>query len=293
MNRDTRKTRILLALLLTTSIALITIDFRGGAQSPVTAVRELASSLFGPVQRGAAAVVSPVARAVDRIGRLGEQENELERLRRENEALRLELRSSEVARARAAELDALLGIAGLAQYEIVPAQVISFGPERDFAWTVTIDAGSRDGLAPDMTVLNGEGLVGRITSLGEGTATVLLASDPIFSAGVRAESTLDMGTVTGRGGEPLALTMLDPQTPLEPGDRLVTSGSRTFASGVPVGEVASVQSTPGTLTRVGTVTPYVDFSALDLVGVIVQRPRDDPRDSLLPPPPATSQAPDD
>lgn len=285
MNRDTRRTRLLLALLLLTSVALITIDFRGGVTSPVQALRELAGGLFAPVQRGAAAVVSPVAGALEQIESIGEREDEIERLRRENDALRRELRTSEVARARAAELDALLGIAGLGQYEIVPAQVIAIGPEQGFAWTVTIDAGTRDGLAVDMTVLNGDGLVGRVTNVSDLTATVLLARDPIFSVGVRVESTLDIGTVTGRGREPMELTMLDPQTPLEPGDRLVTRGSRTFAPGVPVGEVESVQSTPGTLTRVGEVRPYVDFAALDLVGVVVEAPREDPRDSVLPPRP--------
>jgi rod shape-determining protein MreC len=34
--------------------------------------------------------------------------------------------------------------------------------------------------------------------------------------------------------------------------------------------------------RTATLEPYVDFSALDLVGVVIAPPRTDPRDLLVP-----------
>jgi rod shape-determining protein MreC len=293
--RDTGRTRALLALLLLVSFLLITLDVRGGITSPVAPLRAAASQAFGPVQRVAAAVVNPVARAVEEVRRLGDSDAELERLRRENDALRLELRGSEVTRARAAELDALLKVAGLGQYRVVPARVISLGPAQGFASTVTVDAGSRDGLTANMAVVNGQGLVGRVKTVGLLTATVLVVDDPTFAVGVRAEGTLEAGFATGAGQGPMELTMLNPQVRLEAGDRLVTRGSRDnapFAPGIPVGEVASLSSAPGTLTRVGTVTPFVDIDAIELVGIIVEPPREDPRDSVLPPrPPAPAPAP--
>jgi rod shape-determining protein MreC len=69
MNRDTRRTRVLLALLLITSIALITIDYRGGDSSPLDGVRSAAAAVFGPVERVAAAIASPVSDAADSVGR--------------------------------------------------------------------------------------------------------------------------------------------------------------------------------------------------------------------------------
>ena len=45
-----------------------------------------------------------------------------------------------------------------------------------------------------------------------------------------------------------------------------------------------VKGTPGSQTRTATIATYVDFTALDLVGVVVEPPRRDPRDAVLPPP---------
>jgi rod shape-determining protein MreC len=39
------------------------------------------------------------------------------------------------------------------------------------------------------------------------------------------------------------------------------------------------------------VSPYVDFTSLDLVGIVVEPPRADPRDAVLPPRPASTSAP--
>lgn len=56
--------------------------------------------------------------------------------------------------------------------------------------------------------------------------------------------------------------------------------------GVPVGKVTRVEPFNGDLTRTLQVRPFVAFSQLDIVGVVVQPPRQDPRDTVLPPQPA-------
>lgn len=287
MNRDTRRTRIVLALLLLTSFTLITVDYRGGDDSPLAGLRGMAAAVVGPVQRAAAAVVRPVSDTLGDIGQLGEHEARIEELQRDNDDLRRQLRTSELARNRAAELDELLRVAGAGRYRIVPAQVVAVGPAQGLSWTVALDAGSRDRIRPGMTVLNGDGLVGRVTSVGPLTATVLLVVDPTSAVGVRLEGSMELGTLAGRGSGPLELELYDAQVSMNPGDRIVTFGS-TFVPGVPVGEVVAVERTPGTLTRAATVRSYVDFTALDLVAVVVEPPRRNPRDSLLPPRPSPS-----
>ena len=54
-------------------------------------------------------------------------------------------------------------------------------------------------MRPDMTVLNGDGLVGRVKTVGPSTSTVLLAVDPESSVGVRLEGTMEVGFTTGQG----------------------------------------------------------------------------------------------
>ncbi|MGN6245068.1 MAG: rod shape-determining protein MreC [Motilibacteraceae bacterium] len=289
MNRDTRRNRLILGLLLLVSFTLITIDQRGGDASPLGGLRTAAGNVFGPVEQAVSAVVDPVVGAISAVGDLGSSEKRIKALEQENADLRGQLRSSELDRTRAAELDKLLRTAGAGQYRIVPAQVVAVGPAQGFAWTVTIDAGSLDGVKPDMTVINGDGLVGRVRSVSRTTCTVLLAIDPTSSVGVRLESTLQVGVANGQGDHtPLDLQLYDPQTTVDPGARLVTFGSQgdsPFVPGVPVGQVIKVESTPGALTKTATVKPYVDFTALDLVGVVVAPPRTDPRDAVLPPKP--------
>ena len=297
MNRDTRRSRVLLALLLVTSVVLVVIDHRADGSSPLDGLRQAAAAVFGPVEQVAAAIARPVSDAVDSVSRIGDDGDELAELRKRNEELTRRLRTSEVDRQRAAELDALLRIAGAGRYEVVPARVIAIGAAQSFSWTVTIDAGTRDGIHPDMTVLNGGGLVGRVKTAGPSTATVLLAVDPDSSVGVRLEGSMEVGFTTGQGieeGSALDLRLLDGQSTVARGDRLVTFGSQgdtPYVPGVPVGVVRSVQGSPGSQTRTAVVAPYVDFTALDLVGVVVQPPRADPRDAVLPPRPSSTPVP--
>lgn len=289
MNRDTRRTRLVLALLLIASITVVTIDFRGGDQSPVESVRDLAAEVVGPIENAATAVVKPVGDFASSVANLGEHEDRIADLEKRNAQLRAQLRTSQLAKTRTAELDGMLGLAGAGRYRIVPAQVIGLRSGQGFAWTATIDVGREDGVQRDMTVMEGDGLVGRVVHASPSTSTVLLAIDGTSAVGVRLEQSLEIGVVSGQGRRSPELELLDPQAQVKPGDRFVTFGSQgntPYVPGLPVGEVVQLEP-PGDLTRSATVRPFVDFTALDLVGVVVAPPRTDPRDSLLPPRPGS------
>lgn len=286
--RDTRRTRVVLVILVLVSLTLIAIN---GNSGPGKALRSGAGAVFGPVQRVAASAFRPVHDLFAGIGK--DQQAKLDRLQKENDALRLQERAGQYASCRAGELNALTKIAGLGQYTIVAAQVISLAPLQSAARTAQIDAGARDGLKVGMTVINGDGLVGKIESVTDSTATVMLAVDPTFNAGIRIETSLQIGYVTGGGDDPMQVTMFNGQAILKPGDRVVTDfrGDSAFAAGIPVGTLTSVRGTLGSLQRFASLKPYVDFSALDILGVIVLNPRTDPRDAVLPPKPSPGATP--
>lgn len=286
--RDTRESRLLLVLLVSIAFALITMDIRGGEDSPLDRPRQAAAAFFGPIEETVAAGVDPVGNAIAAVRESGSRHDRISELERENAELRQELGSEEHRDSRARQLDELLRTAGAGQYGVVGAQVIGVGATQGFSWTVTIDAGTEDGIERDMTVLNGDGLVGRVSTVGPGTATVLLANDPSFTVGTRMEGSNEIGFANGRGDNALDVQLLNHQADVEEGDRLVTFGSaddRPFVPGVPVGEVVSIDNAAGDLTRTVRVRPYVAFTQLDLVGVVVEPPRDNPRDSVLPPRP--------
>ena len=281
-----RRTRIALAVLVVASLTFVILDLRGG-DGPLSSARSAVSAVTGVLQKGAATVFSPVTSAGDWWSTWRNQTSQIEELRAENSELRTLVRESQNDRARADELDALLRVATVGRYRVVPAEVIAVGPAQDYAWTVTIDAGSLDGIERDMSVINGDGLVGRIIKVNQTNSTVLLLVDASSSVGGRVATTEEIGIVSGTGRQDsLDFQLLDPLAELVIGDALVTFGSRDgrpYVPGVPIGEVVDITGTAGQLTRIATIRPFANVSRLSVVGVVVRPPREDPRDSVLPP----------
>lgn len=284
MNPPTRRQRFAMVLLLVLSTVFVTLDYRGGS---FDGLRSGVSAVFGPVQRGFSATFGPVGRFLGAIPHINSTHATIEGLERQNAALRRQLRASGLDSRRADELHELKLLAGAGQFRVMPAVTVSFGPSLGFEWTVTLDVGSGDGVKPGMTVIDGDGLVGRIKRVNSSTCVVVLAVDPGASVGVRQEGTGTLGLVTGSGLSPLHYDPLDPQAPIKVGDRLVTGpyGGSTYVPGVPVGEVVRVRANHNSGTTAAQVRPYASMTSLDLVGVVLAAPRSDPRDSLLPPKP--------
>ena len=118
------------------------------------------------------------------------------------------------------------------------------GPAQSFSRTVTIDAGTDAGVRPDMTVLNNDGLVGRVLRANRSTATVLLLVDAESVVGGRLGSSMEIGFLRGSGGVGgdgrLDLDLVDPTASPAKGDTVVTWGSeaaRRTSPGVPIGRV--------------------------------------------------------
>lgn len=279
-----RRTRIVLAVLVVASLTFIILDLRGG-RGPFASARNAASGAVGVGESAASAVFRPFLGIRDWWGTWGDQRARIAELETENQRLRSLVERSADDRSRAEALDGLLRVSGVGQYRVVPAEVVSIGPAQQFAWTVTIDAGSADGIQRDMSVINGDGLVGRIQSVSRGSATVVLLVDPSVSVGARVAGSSEVGILSGTGRQDsLEFQLLDPIAELSAGDALVTFGSRggrPYAPGIPIGEVVEVGGTAGQLARIATVRPFANVSALTILGVVIRPPREDPRDSVL------------
>lgn len=289
---NSRRLRVLLAVLILTCVTLIVLSLRDDEGNPL---RGVGASVFGPLERGVSAVVTPIGGFFSGLASWKDSADRIHALEEENARLKALVADSANERARADQLDKLLKLAGAGQYRIVPGQVVAIGPAQDYAWTVTIDAGSRDGITTDMTVINGDGLVGRVIGVSEGTCTVALVVDATTSVGGRIATTQEIGVVEGNGTPTsLEMQLLDPLAPVEIGSPIVTFGSqndRPYVPGVPIGVVTELRGAPGALTRIAVLKPYVDVTALNIVGIVVEPPRVDPRDSVLPPTPEPTPSP--
>jgi rod shape-determining protein MreC len=286
---DNRRTRLVLGVLLIIAITLITLDFRDGGASPA---RGLGAAIFGPIERVTHDVTDPVASLFDSITGGPSAQGTIADLQRQNAELRTALSAAQLSKTARKQLTQLLQL-DAGGYRIVTANVIAAGG--GFSDTITLDAGSNDGIKPDETVLNGSGFVGRVTQVSADTSTVLLASDASSVVGVELAGGGQIGSVTGTGKSMsgsalLRLSLFDANAVLHPGQQVVTYasvGNKPQVQGVPVGTIVSVSRNAGALTQSAMVRPAVSFTALGVVGVVVQVPRHTPRVPILPRPAPT------
>ena len=271
-----RPSRALLIALLLGCLTLITLDYRGGSDSPVEPARRAVGEVLGPVEAGVATAVRPFTAVPDWVRSRNDLRHDVAALQAENSRLRSEAATSSYDRNRLEEFDGLTAAAEALGYALVPARVVGLGPSQSFSRTATIDAGSSAGIRPDMTVMNNDGLVGRVLRVTRSTATVLLVVDGESVVGGRVGESMDLGFLHGRGilGDEgrLDLELVDDSVVPDKDDTVVTWGSESgapYVTGIPVGRVTSVFSSVRETTHHAVIDPFVDFGSLDLVGVVV------------------------
>jgi rod shape-determining protein MreC len=263
-------------VLVLASVTAITLDSQGGERSLFQPARDGLGNAFGPVEESAAVVARPLHDLPDFFSSNKSLRADIARLEAENSNLRGQLATTSEVRYRAAELDGLLTASKQSGLALVPARVVAMGPAQSFSRTVTIDAGTSSGVRPDMTVLNNDGLVGRVVHANAGSATVLLVVDQESVVGARLGSDAEVGFLSGRGDiggrSRMDLDLVDNTETPGKDDVVVTWGSRggaPYVAGVPIGTVESVVSSPREQAKHAVIDPFVDFSSLDLVGVVV------------------------
>jgi rod shape-determining protein MreC len=266
------RTRNTLFLLVLVSLTIVTLDLSGD-WGPIRVVRSALVDVLEPARSLATRLTSPVGDAVGGITGYGELEEE-------NAALRYriaELEGRELAEAGAAaelsELKELLALDDVTTLPSVAARVVST-PVSNFAQTVELDRGSRHGVAVDLPVVTGAGLVGRVIEVSGSRSTVRLLTDPASAVAVRLPSGAS-GVAEGRGpGRPLTVDLVDVDTMVGVGDVVLTSGLEGsalpsyFPASLVVGEVVAHAPEPGEQQLDLRVRPAADLDRLAFVRVI-------------------------
>jgi len=253
--------------------------------SALTPLRSLATDILSPLQSVSMDIARPIAKFGSDLTHVSTKDRVINSLQLENDKLKMSLRGQKDLVRRTNELDGLLHSAGVGRYRIVMARVTSIGAASNFGSTIEIDGGSADGIKPNMNVMSDAGLVGRVLSTTKFSSTVVLIIDGTSTVGARIASSGEIGFVTGTGkAHSMMMEFIDPRTKVAAGDQIVSYGASggIFAPGLPIGIVTKVRTATGTNSRIADVQPYADFSSLDLVGIVVTKPRTDPRNALLP-----------
>jgi rod shape-determining protein MreC len=280
MRRLTRRQQMSAVVLSVLALLFITFDFAAGS---LGGARSGTTGALGSLYRGTDAVLGPVRRFVQGVPDVGGNRREIAQLKQRNAELQRELAAAAADTATARQLDNLQLQADTADWKLMPARVIATGPGAGFQWSVTLDVGSREHVHRGQTVTDGSGLVGRIVAVHSTTSVVLLAADPTSGVGVRDVRSGVLLLATGAGSAGLSATALEDRVDVRVGDQLVTgpAGKTTYAAGVAVGVVTSV-STGADGGVSARVRPATTQAGLDLVGIVLQKPRSTARPPLQP-----------
>jgi rod shape-determining protein MreC len=279
------RSRLLLVLLLVSSLFLITLDLRG--VNLASGIRSGVSTVISPVENLFSKLFSPVGNFASNVRNFGQSKKQIAELNKQIELLKTKEILDKDTLGQLSQLKNVLDLAGRGGYKVVAARVINRGSTATFRETITIDAGTQSGITKNMTVISESGLVGVVKSVTSNSSIVLLMSDPTFKVGVRIAGTQSIGVVSGQGGSSYLLQLLDATGEIKVGDALVARGSagdRPFVPGVPVGLVVSVSSNASSITQNADVESSANLEKISVVAVVTSAAKGDPRDSLIPKP---------
>jgi rod shape-determining protein MreC len=257
---------------------IVLISAQVNTRRGVPVLESVTFGTFAEVQRAATSAVSGVREGWQNYFALQQIRRDNEALRQEVAQLRITMQQERALAQQSRTLQQVLELRDAAMVRTTAALVIGSAPDPQFR-TISIDKGTRDGLTQDMAVIAPGGVVGRVIMPSARASKVQLLIDRGAGAGVMIERSRASGVISGSGATDelsfrAGLIDLDyvPNTAdVKVGDRVITSGvDGIYPKGFVVGEIQSVEREAGEF-RI-KVRPAVDFSALETVLVVVDRP---------------------
>jgi rod shape-determining protein MreC len=271
-----------LALLVAVSLILLTAYFGESPSSPLHTVQRGLVEVLSPIQEGASRALKPFRDLFGWVGDTLDAKKERDALLKKNEALErqvTDLQAASVSNQALGKLAQINDAGGMSQYAPVRARVTARPPNLFYA-RVTIDKGTSAGVRVDQPVVNGDGLVGRVSQVTAGYSIVTLISDDAFAAAARTLGHASrQGTVEASINTPgdLELKILSNPAAVRQGDRVVTDGSTDarlrsyFPPDIPIGRVSRISLGDGDLDRTIHLRPAVDLGNLDYVEVLTRQ----------------------
>ncbi|MBU97906.1 MAG: rod shape-determining protein MreC [Acidimicrobiaceae bacterium] len=266
--------RFTLAILLLSSVTLISLDARG--YEPLTNLRKAATAIVQPFRNIASTIFDPIGDAWESLSNGDTLEKENALLRAQLGEL-LEYRSTtEGAVEELAALRTQLELKNLGGQETVVAEVTAQSVSNFDPYILEIGKGTQNGIREGMAVISAGGLIGRIEDPGLRSARVRLVTDPNVNVGALVVGTNQVGIITGNGvGQPLRVSDGIPvSADVEIGSVLVTSGSERspYPGGFAIGTVLEIIVDEINLEKELVVAPTGQIENLEFVTVIIYEP---------------------
>lgn len=265
--------KYILLVIVIVCVVLIVISFR--FQEKMTPVRSAVSTAVTPMQKG----INLVGRAIsDQF----EYITSLKKLKKENQKLEKKLAKitseNKILQQDKYELSNFRKLYKLdeqyANYPKVAARVVSGEPDNWYN-TFTIDKGSDAGIAVNMNVMAGDGLVGIVTNVNKSYATVRsIVDDNSNVTGTflkTSDNCIVSGNLTMMNDGVIELSNIDRQAQIKTGYEVVTSQiSDKFLPGILIGYAKNIKTDSSNLSKTAKLMPAADFRNLDMVLVITE-----------------------
>jgi len=271
-----------LVILVVLALVLISATFSESKSGPLHTVQQGVASVFSPLEEGATRALKPARDLVNWVSETFNARGENSELKTDVQKLRSRLANAQAAMGENEQLRNLLKLdrgGALAGYEPVTARVIARPPTVWYS-TVQVDAGSGDGVALNDPVINGDGLIGRVSDVTHWSSKVTLITDAESSVSAKVLPSGPQGVAEPEAGDPsvMLLDFIDKSEPIHEGQIVVTAGwsngtiSSAFPAGIPIGEVR--QTTVGQQETYQNVRldPFADMRNLDYVQVATNGP---------------------
>ena len=275
-DKQVRRRRAVLVALVACCILLLTAYFGESERGPLHASQRGAMEVLAPVQEGANRALKPFRDLFGWFGDTMDAKRQRDALRKERDTLRQQVVRLELEQNENEQLRGLLSFDRTTNYQPVTGRVYLRSPSTWYS-TVQINKGSSDGVRLNQPVINDAGLVGKVKSVSNGNAVVMLLTDQQFGVAAQAVRAGEPGAILPAVGAPgdLLLDLVPRAKRVQPGDRIITAGTVStrlpspFPRGLLIGTVKRVEG-QGELDRTIHVEPAADLRRLDIVQVLTR-----------------------
>lgn len=273
--------RVVVGVLIFLSLALVTVYFRESDSGFLHSAQSTGSSVLKPFEVAADRIASPFEDAAGWFGGLLHAKSDNKKLRRELDQLRAQAILNQSALRENAQLKQLLHYLESPRYpkdyRPVAARVIARAPGQ-FSQQMVVSAGKNNGISKHDAVVTAEGLVGEVTKVASNVAQVTLLTDDSSAVSALDIATNASGIAQAGMSGSLTVDRVTKDQVVNRGDVLVTAGWRSgdlsslYPRGVPLCLVTQVGQSDTDLYKQIQCNPFVDFSTLEAVIVLVRKP---------------------
>jgi rod shape-determining protein MreC len=260
------KSLVLLAGVILLQVLLLAVQIKRDSQGRL--IRVWTVGALSPFQRAGAHGVGSIRGIWNHYFALQNTTRDNEHLRRENDALKLQVTQLQ---SKAAEADRLAGLLNFRKLHMevpmVGARVIG-ASAGTATQTIDIDRGERDGIKRNMGVITPDGVVGKVIESYPNTAQVLLLTDKDSGVGALLAESRVQSPVGGTGDPLLFMKYVPNDDSVNTGEHVVTSGmDRIFPRDLPVGTIVDIK--PGNPFKQIRVRPAANLERLEEVIVLL------------------------